>query len=151
MWIIVGQVPIKAGWWDASLALLIFRRSNKHCIHLSAKTIYFSYFLFAMSEFAPIKIFYSNTVCNKSVTEAWICLVSFYVRRWWTERLVPHVFFSELLSSLKYQGDIVFSVFFSSKFNENWNRVIHLITSFLIILKHLFIIYVIDLSTKNNM
>ena len=28
--------------------------------------------------FAPIKIFYSNTVCNKSAVEAWICLVSWY-------------------------------------------------------------------------
>ena len=27
---------------------------------------------------APIKIFYSNTVYNKSAAEAWICLVSFY-------------------------------------------------------------------------
>ena len=28
--------------------------------------------------FAPIEIFYSHTVCNKSAAEAWICLVSFY-------------------------------------------------------------------------
>ena len=28
--------------------------------------------------FAPIKIFYSNTVCNKSAADAWICLASFY-------------------------------------------------------------------------
>ena len=28
--------------------------------------------------FAPIEIFYSNTVCNKSAAVAWICLVSFY-------------------------------------------------------------------------
>ena len=29
MWLIVGQIPIKAGWWDASLALWDFSQSNK--------------------------------------------------------------------------------------------------------------------------
>ena len=28
--------------------------------------------------FAPIELFYSHTVCNKSAAEAWICLLSFY-------------------------------------------------------------------------
>ena len=28
--------------------------------------------------FAPIEIFYSHTLCNKSAAEAWICLVSFH-------------------------------------------------------------------------
>ena len=30
VWLIVGQLPIKAGWWNASLALRDFSRSNKH-------------------------------------------------------------------------------------------------------------------------
>ena len=30
MWLIVRQLPIKAGWWDAPLALRDFSRSNKH-------------------------------------------------------------------------------------------------------------------------
>ena len=29
MWLIVGQLPIKAGWWDAPLALWDFSWSNK--------------------------------------------------------------------------------------------------------------------------
>ena len=29
MWLIVGQLPIKAGWWDDPLPLLDFSRSNK--------------------------------------------------------------------------------------------------------------------------
>ena len=61
MWLIVGQLPIKAWWRDPSLALGDFSQSNKHCIHLSTtKTIYYSRFVFAISAFAPIKIFYSN-------------------------------------------------------------------------------------------
>ena len=37
------QMPIVAGWRDASLTLWDFSRSNKHCIHFSTtKTIYFS-------------------------------------------------------------------------------------------------------------
>ena len=45
-------MPIKAGWWQASLALWNFSRGDKHCIHLSTtKTIYFSRFVFAMSAF----------------------------------------------------------------------------------------------------
>ena len=72
-------MPIKAGWRDASLALWDFSRNNKHYIHLSTtKVIYFSRFFFAMSAFAPIEISYSDTVCNKSAAETWICLVSFY-------------------------------------------------------------------------
>ena len=30
VWLIVGQLPIKAGWWNASLALRDFSQSNKH-------------------------------------------------------------------------------------------------------------------------
>ena len=30
VWLILQQLPIKAGWWDASIALRDFRRSNKH-------------------------------------------------------------------------------------------------------------------------
>ena len=46
MWLIVGQMPIKAGWRHGSLALWDFSRSNKHCIHLSTtKAIYFSCFV----------------------------------------------------------------------------------------------------------
>ena len=35
MWLIVGQMPIKAGCWDAFLALWDFSQSNKHFIQLS--------------------------------------------------------------------------------------------------------------------
>ena len=38
MWLIVGQMPIKAGWRDAFLALWYFSRSNKHYIQLSTTT-----------------------------------------------------------------------------------------------------------------
>ena len=125
-------MPIKAGWWDSSLSLWDFSRSNKDCIQLSTtNTICISRFVIVISAFrssrpelfckksilknftkftdvtsgtevscefceilkrtffrktppvaasgiAPIEIFYSNTVCNKSAAEAWICLVSFY-------------------------------------------------------------------------
>ena len=125
-------MPIKAGWWDSSLALWDFSRSNKHCIQLSTtNTIYISRFVIAISAFRSsrpelfckkgvLKNFakftgvssgtgiscefceilketffgktpavaasnictnwdsYSNTVCNKSAADAWICLVSFY-------------------------------------------------------------------------
>ena len=30
VWLIVGQLPIKAGWWNAPLALRDFSRRNKH-------------------------------------------------------------------------------------------------------------------------
>ena len=30
VWLIVGQLPIKAGWWNALLTLRDFSRSNKH-------------------------------------------------------------------------------------------------------------------------
>ena len=30
VWLIVGQLPIKAGWWNAPLTLRDFSRSNKH-------------------------------------------------------------------------------------------------------------------------
>ena len=48
MWLIVIQMPIKAGWWDASLALLNFSRSTKHCIQFSTtNAIYISGFVTA--------------------------------------------------------------------------------------------------------
>ena len=31
MWLIVGQLPIKTGWWDPPHELRNFNRSNKHC------------------------------------------------------------------------------------------------------------------------
>ena len=31
MWLIVGHLPLKAGWWDAPHALRDFNRSNNHC------------------------------------------------------------------------------------------------------------------------
>ena len=30
VWLIIGQLPIKSGWWNAPLALQDFSRSNKH-------------------------------------------------------------------------------------------------------------------------
>ena len=76
MWLTVGKFPIKATWWDNSLALKYFSQSNNHCIHLSTtNTIYFSSFVFGMSAFAPVEISYSNYL-YKRVAEAWICLVS---------------------------------------------------------------------------
>ena len=115
MWLIVGQIPMNVGWRVAYQALWDFSRSNKHCIHLSSKTIYFSRFVLAMSAFAPIKISYSNTVCNKSAAEAWIYLVSFYGGEWWSKGLHCHMYFPQNnhFLSLKYQCDIVFSIFFS--------------------------------------
>ena len=44
--------------------------------------------------FASIEISYSNTVYNISAAETWICLVSFFSGKWWSERL-SHVFSSE--------------------------------------------------------
>ena len=38
MWLIARQLPMKAGWWDAPLALRYFSRSNKQVQKL--KTIY---------------------------------------------------------------------------------------------------------------
>ena len=44
--------------------------------------------------FASIETSYSNTVYNISAAETWICFVSFYSGKWWSERL-SHVFSSE--------------------------------------------------------
>ena len=145
-------MPIKAGWWDSSLTLWDFSRSNKHCIQLSTtNTIYISRFVTTISAFrssrpvlltvkkvflkrvscefltnfkeeffcktptvvlltfAPIEIFYSNTVCNKSPAEAWICLVSFHGA---AKTSFSHTFSSEqLLSSLKYNVTLYFQYF----------------------------------------
>ena len=86
-------MPIKAGQQDASLTLWNFSQSNKHCIHLSTKTIYFPRFIFAMPAFALIEISYSNTTCNKSTAEALMCLIPFYGGEWWRERLHCHMHF----------------------------------------------------------
>ena len=52
VWLIIRQIPIKAGWQYASIMLRDYNRSNKHCIHLSTtKTIYFSCFIFAVPAF----------------------------------------------------------------------------------------------------
>ena len=49
--------------------------SCEFCKILKNTTEHLQWLLLA---FAPIEISYSNTVCNKSASEAWICLVSFY-------------------------------------------------------------------------
>ena len=79
-------MSIKAAWRDASLGLWGFSRTNKHCIHLSTKTIYLSHLVCEVSVFATIEISYSTAVCNKSAAGAWIFLVSFYVGEWSSER-----------------------------------------------------------------
>ena len=79
MWLMVGPMPKTAGWRNASLALRDLSRNDKHFTHLSiTKTIYFSRFVSAMPAFALIEVSYSNTSCDKSAAEAWICVVSFY-------------------------------------------------------------------------
>ena len=61
MWLIIGELDMKAGWRDASLALWGFSQSNKNCIHLlTAKTICFSCHGFAMSAFASMEVSNSN-------------------------------------------------------------------------------------------
>ena len=82
--------------------------------YLSTKTICFSHFIFVMSTFAPIKISYSNTVCNKSGAEVWICLVSFSDGEWWSEILHCHMYFNQNDHVLNWNINVtVFSVFFS--------------------------------------
>ena len=110
-------MPIKAEWWNTSLAFFDFSRSNNHCIHLSTKTIYFFRFVFAMSAFAPIEIF-SNTVYNKSAAEAWLCLVSFYGGEWWCERLHCHMC-SPQNNHLKYVTSYFHYFFTGSKFSKH--------------------------------
>ena len=129
-------MSIKVGWWDASLMLWDFSRNSKHCIHLSTiKIICFSRFMFSMSAFAPIKISYSNSACNKSAVEAWIWLVSFYSGEWWRERLhCRMLYFLRIITFFfkTWMWHHIFSISFNgSKFNETWKRI-------------MFIIYVID-------
>ena len=65
MWLIVGQTPIKVGWWDASLALWDFSRSNKHCVQLSTtNTIYISRFVIAISVFRSSRL---ELFCKKGI------------------------------------------------------------------------------------
>ena len=42
------------------------------------KLFFIKHLQWLLLAFAPIEISYSNTVCNKSAAEVWICLVSFY-------------------------------------------------------------------------
>ena len=62
MWLIVGQTPIKAGWWDASLALWDFSRINK-ALH---PVLYNKY-----------NLYLSLRYCNVRISEAvvWSCSV----------------------------------------------------------------------------
>ena len=56
---------IKTGWWDSSLALWDFSRSNRHCIQLSTtNTIYISRFVIAVSAFRSSR---PELFCEKSV------------------------------------------------------------------------------------
>ena len=167
---------IKTGWWDSSLALWDFSQSNKHCIQLSTKnTIYtlasllqyplleavvrscsvkkgplknFAKFTGVSSgtgvscEFCEIlkETFFRKTA---AVAAFRICtirdLLNRQLRR---ERFVSFyggakdfiftcIFLRIITIFIKYKSDIVFSLFLSLDRN--------------------FIIYVIDLSTKNKM
>ena len=65
MWLIVGQMPIKAGWWDSSLAIWDFSQSNKHCIELStANTIYICRSVISISAFRSS---HPELFCKKGV------------------------------------------------------------------------------------
>ena len=102
----------------------------------------------------PIDIFYSNTVCNKSAAEVWICLVSFCGREWWRERLHFCMYFSQNDDLLHWDINVtsIFSIFFTrSKFNENLKNDHTFNNKLLITLRTMFLIYVIDLWTKNKM
>ena len=148
----VGQMPIKTGWRDASLALRDFSQSNKHCIHLSTtKAIYFSRFIFAISAFAQIKISYSNF--NKSAAKVWICLVPLLFFSWLSLR---HVFFvqaqtktvEEWWSKWLHCHMYLLQNHHFLLHHLNFQYFFHWIYS---ALKHLLIIYVIDMLTKNKM
>ena len=67
MWLIVGQMPIKAGWWDSSLAIWDFSRSNKYCIELSTtNAIYLSHSVIAISDFRSSR---PELFCKKGILE----------------------------------------------------------------------------------
>ena len=114
------QMPIKAGWRDASLALWDFSRSNKHCIHLSTKTVFFSRSVSAMSSFAPIEISYSNTICiDWQRKREYIQLLSMVENG--GGRLDCHMYFHQNSHFLHYKCEIhrIFSIVFTgSKFHE---------------------------------
>ena len=58
-------MPIKAGWWDSSLTLWNFSRSNKQCIQLSTtNTIYISRFVIAISAIRSSRL---ELFCKKGV------------------------------------------------------------------------------------
>ena len=111
---------------DASLALWDFNRSNKHCIPLfTAKTIYFSHFVFSMSAFAPIEISYSNIVITRQLSVNKFSFLShgshyqtFFSVQAQTEMvkgfcLLRHFYFLQNNHFfIKYESYIVFSVFF---------------------------------------
>ena len=116
MWLIVGQMPIKTGLRDASLALRDFSRSSKHCIHLSTiKTTYFNrscsinkLFLKISQNFAKFKehLFSQNT-SNGSFWHLhqlifpililyvinWQRMFSFFL--WWSKKLHFCVYFPQ--------------------------------------------------------
>ena len=99
--------------------------------------------------FAPIEISYSNTVCHKSAAEAWICLVSLYGGA--NDFIFTSIFLKIITFLIKIQmWHRIFSISFTgSKFNS-WKTIIQLITASNNS-QNMFIIYVIDLSTKDQM
>ena len=64
------------------------------------------HFQWLLLAFAPIKISYSNTICNKSASEVWICLVSFYGGEQWSERLHFHKYFPQIGVSITFFSKI---------------------------------------------
>ena len=94
--------------------------------------------------FTPIEISYSNTVCNKSATEAWVCLVSFYGGEWWSERLHFCKYFPQNYHFLHWDiWNRIFSISFTGwKFSENLKKDHTFNNKLLIILKIMFIVYV---------
>ena len=59
-------------WQNSSTVMFNFNRA------MFQEYDTWSHLQWLLLPFAPTDIFYSNTVCNKSTAEAWICLVSFY-------------------------------------------------------------------------
>ena len=78
--------------------------------------------------FAPVEISYSNTVCNKSAAEAWICLVSFYGGA--KDFIFTCIFLRIITIFIKiWMWHCIFSISVTGlKFNT-WKTIIHLITA----------------------
>ena len=89
--------------------------------------------------------FYSNTVCNKSAAEAWICLVSFYGKAKECMFLRIVTFFIKT-----YMWHRILSISFTGSKLNCWKTIIQFITASNNS-RNMLIIYVIDLSTKNKM